>query len=643
MRALAIVGAAVALLAVEARAEPSAHTQALQAKAAQAPEFADRADFEAAERGFLGARADPVIRNAAGGVAWDLSAYDFLKGPAPASVHPALWRHSQLLARHGLFEVMDGIYQVRGFDLANVTFVRGKAGWIVIDPLGSAETARAAYELVTEKLGARPIKAVIYTHSHSDHFGGAGGLVSAEDAAAGKVKVIAPEGFMEAVASENILAGPAMQRRAVYQFGVFLPRGPEGQVGAGIGPGLSRGTPALVAPNTLITPRATKLTVDGVEMEFQLTPETEAPAEMNIYLPRLRALCMAENANATMHNILTPRGALVRDTKAWADQLTASLRLYGDKSDVMFTSHAWPRFGKDQVTTFLARHRDAYKFLHDQTVRLMNQGLTADEIADRLALPPALAAEWYNKGFYGTVSFNSRAVYQRYMGWYQGNPVQLAPLPPEKAAARYVEAMGGAEAVIARAKAAVEAGEYAWAAELLDKVVFAGNPPAEAKALLVESYRQLGWQSESSLWRNMYLTAADELATAPKGGPGQPGLLAGAPLPLMLDAVAVRIDPAKAGDGRLSLQIVLIDEPGQALVKVANGVLVHEPVLAADEAEAVLKIRRADLAGLFTGQRKLPELIAAGRAELSGDVTALARLAAWVEPPTGRPFPIVTP
>lgn len=632
-----------ALAAAPAWAEPSPHTLALQAKAAAAPEFADRTDFESAQRGFLGSRADPIIRNAAGGVAWDLSAYDFLQGEPPATVHPALWRQSQLLARHGLFEVVDGVYQVRGFDLANVTFVRGRRGWIVIDPLGSAETARAAYDLVTEKLGSRPVTAVIYTHSHSDHFAGAGGVVSAEDAASGRVKVIAPEGFMEAVASENILAGPAMARRAVYQFGVFLPRGPEGQVGAGIGPGLSRGTPALVAPNTLVTAQASRMTVDGVELEFQLTPETEAPAEMNIYLPGLRALCMAENANATLHNILTPRGALVRDAKAWADQLTRSLRLYGDRSEVMFTSHAWPRFGQAQVKEVLARHRDAYKFLHDQTVRLMNKGLTGEEIADRLTLPPVLAKEWYNHGFYGNVSFNSRAVYQRYMGWYEGNPVQLAPLPPERAGARYVEAMGGAEAVLARARAAFDAGDYAWAAELLDKVMFAGDPPPEAKALLAESYRQLGWQSESSLWRNMYLTAADELATAPKGGPGQPGLLAGAPLPLMLDAVAVRIDPARAGDGRLSLQIVLIDEPGQALVKVANGVLVHEPVLAPAEAEAVLKIGRADLAGLFIGARRLPELLAAGRAELSGDVQVLARLASWIEPPAARPFPIVTP
>jgi alkyl sulfatase BDS1-like metallo-beta-lactamase superfamily hydrolase len=643
MKANVIVGVVAALLASEAGAEPSAHTAAVQAKAAAAPEFADRTDFEFAQRGFLGTRTDPLIRNASGGVAWDLSAYEFLKGEAPASVHPGLWRQSQLLARHGLFEVMDGVYQVRGFDLANVTFIRGRTGWIVIDPLGSAETARAAYELVMEKLGRRPVVAVVYTHSHNDHFGGAGGLVSAEDAAAGRVKVIAPDGFMAAVASESIMAGPAMSRRAVYQFGVFLPRGPEGQVGAGIGPGLSRGTPTLIAPNTIVTARTPRLETDGVEMVFQLTPDTEAPAEMNIYLPGLRALCMAENANATMHNILTPRGALVRDAKAWADQLTASLRLYGDRSDVMFTSHAWPRFGQAQVTTFLARHRDAYKFLHDQTVRLMNQGLTAEEIADQLTLPPGLAAEWYNKGFYGTVSFNSRAVHQRYMGWYQGNPVQLAPLPPERAAVRYVEAMGGTAAVFGRARAAFEAGDYAWAAELLDKVVFAGDPPAEAPAMLAESYRQLGYQSESSLWRNMYLTAADELATAPKGGPGQPGLLAAAPLPLMLDAIAVRLDPARAGDGRLALQIVLIDEAGHALVTVGNGVLVHEPVLAPDEAEAVLRIRRADLAGLFTGARKLAELQAAGQAELSGDAAVLARLASWIAPPPQRPFPIVTP
>lgn len=644
-----LTGLAAAMLAAsvaQAADPPSDFTRKAQQAARAAGAFEDTRDIDFAARGFLGTRADPLIKTAGGAVAWDLSAYDFLKGEAPASVEPGLWRQSQLLAKHGLFEVKPGIYQVRGFDLANATFVRGKTGWIVIDTLGSAETARAAYELVSEKLGKRPIAAIVYTHSHTDHFAGAGGLIDAADARSGKVKVIAPEGFLENAVSENILAGPAMSRRAMYQFGVFLPRSAGGQLSAGIGPGLSRGTPTLIAPNTVIKASGETLTVDGVKLEFQLTPETEAPAEMNIYLPDFAALCMAENANATMHNVLTPRGALVRDAKVWADELTRSLRLYGDKTEVMFTSHAWPRFGREAVTDFLAKHRDAYKFLHDQSVRLMNQGLTGPEIAARIELPAALQREWYNHGFYGTMSFNSRAVYQRYMGWYDGNPARLAPLPPETAGERYVEAMGGAAAVLTRAKAAFDAGDYAWAAELLDKLVFADPGNVEAKALLARAYDQLGYQSESSLWRNMYLSGAGELRNGipdiPGGGQGA-GLLASAPLSMMLDVIAVRLDPAKVGEGTLKFAVALTDTGERAYVSIENGVLVHEAIPAPGPVEATLTLSRADFAGLFTGgAANLPTKVAAGEVKIDGNPMALARLAGWLDRP-GPPFAIVTP
>ncbi|MFC3068621.1 alkyl/aryl-sulfatase [Phenylobacterium soli] len=636
----AAIGVALAgAVPTTTRAEPpTAQTLAAQQKAAAAPEFADRQDFEFASRGFLGTRADPVIRGAGGTPVWSLATYDFLKAPAPPTVEPGLWRQAQLLAMNGLFQVSEGIWQVRGFDLANATFIRGKTGWIVIDTLGSAETAKAAYELVSEKLGKRPIAAVIYTHSHTDHFGGAGGLITPEEARSGRVKVIAPHGFMEAASSENILAGPAMARRAIYQFGVFLKPGPEGQVNAGIGPGLSRGTPALIAPNTLIERDGQEMSVDGVKLVFQLTPDTEAPAEMNIYLPQFRALCMAENANATMHNVLTPRGAVVRDAKGWADQLTRSLRLFGDRTDVMFTSHAWPRFGGEAVRDFLAKHRDAYKYLHDQSVRLMNDGLTGPEIASRIALPPVLAKEWYNHGFYGSMSFNSRAVYQRYMGWYDGDPVHLAARPRTETARRYVEAMGGAAAVRARAQAAFEAGDYAWAAELLDKAVFADPADAEAKALLARAYEQLGYQTQNSLERNEYLSGADELRTGAKGGIGQAGaLLAGAPLPLLLDAIAVRLDPAKVGDGRLRLEFVLT-EGDRAYVTVENGVLVHEPIAAPGKVDATITLSHADLAAALTGHRP-----AAGAVKIDGDAGALLRLMSWLEPLSAKPFGLVTP
>lgn len=642
-----VAGAAVVALLLPGlaeAAEATAATRAQQAKTASSPEFADRTDFQFAARGFLGTRADPLIRTAAGAPVWNLAAYDFLKSSPPDTANPALWRQSQLLARHGLFEVREGIYQVRGFDLANATFVRGRTGWIVIDTLSSAETARAAYDLVSEKLGRRPITAIVYTHSHSDHFAGAGGLVTAADAASDKVKVIAPEGFMAAVASENITAGPAMSRRATYQFGVFLPRGPKGQISAGIGPGLSRGSTSLIPPNVTVTSATPSMEVDGVRLEFQLTPETEAPAEMNIFLPSFAALCMAENGNATLHNILTPRGALVRDAKAWADHLTASERLFGSRAEVMFTSHAWPRFGRKAVGDFLAKHRDAYKFLHDQTVRLMNRGLTGEEIAAQLEMPPALAREWFNHGFYGTVSFNSRAVYQRYMGWYDANPVNLAAMPREERARRYVAAMGGRDAVAKLAQQSYEQGDYAWAAELGDRLVFADASDVGARTRLAEAYEQLGYQAESSLWRNMYLSAADELRNGVRGGPSAgAALIAGAPLPLILDATAVRVDPSKLGDERSEIDLVLSDTGESARISIANGVMVHQPIPGGPAARTSLTTTRSGLVLLLAGgSEALAALGSAETTRVSGEATVLRRWILALDRPS-TPFPIVTP
>jgi alkyl sulfatase BDS1-like metallo-beta-lactamase superfamily hydrolase len=625
---------------------PSASTIAAQQQALAAGNFADRQDFDFVSRGYLGTRADPLIKTADGRTAWDLAAYDFLKGEVPASVEPGLWRQAQLLARHGLFEVTPGIYQVRGFDSANATFVRGHTGWIVIDTLGFTETARAAYDLVTERLGHRPIAALVYTHGHVDHFAGGGGLIGAEDARSGKIKVVAPEGFVEQLA-ENTLAGPAMSRRGNYQFGGLLPRGPEGQVSAGIGPGIARGTSSLIAPNTIVSRTGETLSLDGVRLEFQLTPGTESPAEMNIYLPDFRALCMAENANATMHNVLTPRGSLVRDAKLWADELTRTLRLYGDKTDVMFASHAWPRFGRAVVVDYLGKHRDAYKFLHDQSVRLMNQGLTGPEIAERLILPPVLGREWYNHGFYGTMSFNSRAVYQRYLGWYDGNPVHLAPLPPEKAAKRYVEAMGGRVRVLEQAQAAFDAGDYAWAAELLDKLVFSDASDEAAKALLARAYDQLGYQSESSLSRNMYLMGARELrqGTGPAAAAGgSAGLLTSMPLSMMLDVIAVRLDPAKVGDDRLTFAVRLTDTQESEYVVIANGVLVHEPIAPPGPVEASFILNRADFAGFAAGgTATLSAKMASGEVKIDGNPAVLGKLAGWLDDRPGPPFGIVTP
>jgi alkyl sulfatase BDS1-like metallo-beta-lactamase superfamily hydrolase len=610
----------------------------LAAPAAAAPDFSNRQDFEFADRGFLGTRAEPRLTTADGRLVFDLASYEFLKGPRPETVNASLWRHSQLLAKHGLFEVTKGVWQVRGFDVSNITFIAGKTGWIIIDPLTTSEAAKAALELANQKLGNRPVAALIYTHSHADHFGGARGVVSEADLAAGKVQVIAPEGFLEHAVSENVIAGPAMNRRATYQFGTFLPRGPEGQVSVGIGPAISGGTLTLIPPNVHITRTGQMLTVDGVRIEFQLTPGTEAPAEMNLYLPDLRALCLAENANVSMHNVLTPRGALVRDAKAWADYLTESARLYAAKSDVMFTSHGWPRWGTAVIADYLSKHRDAYKFLHDQSVRLMNEGLTGPEIANRLALPEALDREWYNRGYYGTMSFNSRAVYQRYMGWYDANPVNLAPLEPADASIRYIEAMGGRAAVATRAEAAFATGDDRWAGELGRHLVYSDANDAAARAFLAKVLERQATGAESAIGRNMYLSGARELRQGVAQGAGQTtslDVVRNTPTPMFLDLLAVRLDPAKSKGQALSVDLTFPDRSERFRVTIRNDVLTHEANPQPGGADASYTLPRATfLSGALAG------------ADLSGSATAgdpatLGRLLGWLTAPR-QGFPIMT-
>lgn len=610
---------------------------ALVGTAKAGPDFNDRQDFAFAEKGFLGTRADPKILAADGRLVWDLAAYDFLKAPAPASANPSLWRQSGLLAKHGLFEVTKGVWQVRGFDISNATFIAGKTGWIVIDPLTSAEAAKAALDLANEKLGPRPVVALIYTHSHADHFGGARGMVAQADVDAGKVQVIAPHGFLEHAVSENIIAGPAMARRATYQFGSFLPKGPTGQLSSGIGPAVSAGTQTLVPPTVDIVRTGQELVVDGVRLQFQITPGTEAPAEMNIYLPDLKALCLAENANASLHNVLTPRGALVRDAKAWADYLSESIRLYGDKSDVVFTSHAWPRWGRPVIAEYLEKHRDLYKYLHDQSVRLMNDGYLPNEIANRLKLPEALDSEWYNRGYYGTLSFNSRAVYQRYMGWYDANPVHLAPLEPADEAARYVALMGGPEKVLAAAREAYAKGDDRWAGELANRLVMADAAHTAARQLLAQVYERQGAGAESAIWRNMYLAGAQELRGGVKPSPAGAAALEmvrNTPTPMLLELLAVRLDPEKAKDAALTVDLVFPDRKERFRVRLKHAVLTHEAE-PSGPADAVYTLPRAQFLG---GALMGADL---SRAATSGDASALNRLLGYLSPPRAN-FPIVT-
>ncbi len=622
---------------------PSASTLGAQARLKAELPFADRQDFEFARRGFLATRGDPLIKRADGGVAWDLSAYDFIKGEAPGSVNPSLWRQAQLLSMHGLFKVSDRIWQVRGFDLANITFIQGDTGWIIIDPLTSTETARAALDLINNQLGPRKVVAVIYTHSHVDHFGGVRGVIDEKDVGTGPgdVRVIAPEGFLEEAVSENVIAGTAMSRRANFQFGHNLAPGPEGRISSGIGQAVARGTVTLIEPSDIINHTGQTMTVDGVELEFQFTPGTEAPAEMNVYLPQFRALCMAENANPTMHNVLTPRGALVRDAKVWADDLSLSVELYGARTDVMFTSHGWPRFGQNAISDYLLSHRDAYKYLHDQSVRLMNQGYVGAEIAGRIKLPPVLANQWFNRGYYGTMSFNSRAVYQRYMGWYDANPASLAVLPPAEQAKRYVVAMGGADKVRALAAKAYEASDYAWAATLLNNVVQADPADRAAAEQLARTYDQLGYQAESSLWRNIYLTGAAELRTGappPAVASTSPDIVMNMPTPMLFDLLAVRLNPEKVGSGRTSVLFVFPERNERFLVTVLNQVLVGRPAGVDTKAEATLTLPRPlFLQSLFSGK----PLAGQPGVKVEGEASALVKMLGWFDAPKGD-FPIVT-
>ena len=601
----------------------------------------DRKDFAFANRGFIATRGDPIIPRDDGRPAYDLSAYGFLDGDAPDTANPSLWRQAQILTRHGLFQVAERIYQVRGFDVSTVSFIDAGAGWIVVDPLTTVEVARAALELVTEHVGSKPVLAVVYSHSHVDHYGGVAGVVTRQDVAAGVVRIIAPEGFLEHAVSENIIAGPAMLRRARFQFGHTLRCCADGEITSGLGPKPLRGSLSLIAPTDLVTETGQEIVIGDVTMVFQLTPGTEAPAEMNFYLPDFRAVFMAENANLTMHNLLPARGALVRDAKAWADYLTESIRLFADKSDVMFAAHGVPRFGQEEIGTFLRNHRDAYKFLHDQTVRLMNTGLTASEIAEVLRLPDVLARQWYNRGYYGTMSHNAKAVYQRYLGWYDANPANLNPLPPEPAAKKYVAAMGGAAAVMALAATAAAEGDARWAATLLNHVVFADESNTAAREQLAAIYTGMGYESEAGTWRNIYLTGAQELRNGPvrlQGGGYSPDVLTAATTGMMLDFAAVRLNPDKAAAQGFAINLELTDRAEVHLLTIRNGVLVHEAGVRDPNAGATVRMAWPDLIATLLDASPMT-----GRAiVVEGDVTLYPALLGLIDPLVAN-FPIVTP
>jgi len=587
--------------------------------------FTDREDFELARRGFIAPGPATVAGRRPGGpLAWNLAAYAFIAAdaPAPDTVNPSLWRLAQLHMHSGLFKVTDRVYQVRGLDISNVTFIEGDTGWIVVDPLGSIETARAALDLVYQHLANKPVVALIYTHSHGDHYGGAKGIVSDADVRAGRVRVVAPQGFMEHAVQENVFAGTAMVRRSVYMFGPLLPKTPTGQVDAGNGKAVSLGIAGLLPPTESVSRTGQTLTIDGIEFVFQYTPDTEAPAEMNFYLPRSRALCMAENVTHTMHNLYTPRGAQVRDAKAWAHHLDEAITLFGDKTDVMFISHQWPIWGQDKTIEFLKGQRDLYKYLHDQTLRLANHGYIGAEIAEMLSLPDGLAKRWYNRGNYGTVSHNVKAIYQRYLGWFDANPAHLDPLPPVKASERYVEFMGGATAVLAKARESYKTGDYRWVAEVVNHVVSADPSNQEARRLEADALEQLGYQAESTVWRNFYLTGALELRRGvpklPAPRLASPDVVAGMTTEMIFDALAVRLNGPKAHGKVIRLNYVLSDTNESILVVVENGVLNHWMGKSSPQADATVRLARPVLNQIIGGVATFDEKVAAGDVKVDG-------------------------
>jgi alkyl sulfatase BDS1-like metallo-beta-lactamase superfamily hydrolase len=602
--------------------------------------FSDTQDFEDAARGFLGRLEPAVVRADDGRVVWDNDGYAFLEGDAPTSVHPSLWRQSMLASMQGLYEVVEGIYQVRGLDLSNVTFVEGDTGVIVIDPLISTETAAAALALYREHRGDRPVTGVIYTHSHVDHFGGVKGVTTQADVDAGRVPVLAPEGFVGHAVAENVYAGTAMARRAGYMYGAALDRGPRGQVGAGLGQTTSTGTITLIAPTIEITTTGQEEVVDGVRIVFQMAPGTEAPAEMHFWFPDRRALCMAENATHNLHNLLTLRGALVRDPHVWSHYLTEAIDLFGRQAEVVFASHHWPTWGTERVVAYLSVQRDLYAYLHDQTLRMMNQGMTGAEIAEAIQLPPALAAAWSTHGYYGSVSHNVKAIYQRYMGWFDGNPAHLWQHPPVEAATRYVDFMGGADAVVAKARTSFHAGDYRWVAEVLGHVVFAEPGHAAARELLADTYEQLGYGSENGTWRNFCLSGVTELRQGSFGTPTQtasPDIVSNLSPAMLFDALAVQVDGPRAWAERLRIDVHLTDVGETYRLNLANGVLTYSTAEQPGEADAVLRLPRALLPALALGGGEVPD-----GAEVSGDGSAVQRLTSLLD--AGDPdFAIVTP
>lgn len=589
-------------------------TRAAQQVVARRLPLMERSDFENATRGLVAQIEEKQILNPDDSVAWDTSWYDFMKADAPSTANPSLWRQGQLNAVHGLFKVTDGIWQFRGYDLAVMTFIKGKHGWIVVDPQTTPAVAAAGLKLANKHLGERPVSAIIYTHSHLDHFGGVRGIASEEDIARRGVQVIAPHGFTAEAVSENVLAGPHMDRRLVFQIGNHLPFEAEGHIGTGLGQRLATGNISFLAPTKEISPDGESLVIDGVQFEFLDAANTEAPAELVFYLPKQRAICTSEVVTRNFHNVLTPRGAKVRDTLKWSKVIDDILQKFGGQAEVSFASHHWPTWGSDNVQRMLRNQRDLYRYVHDQTLRRANHGQTMHEIAEDLAEPSFAAADFAVRDYYGTMNHNAKAVYQHYFGWWDGVPANYHPLPPEDEAKHYVDSMGGSDAVMRKAINAFEAGNYRWAATVFNDLVFADPENAKAKAWLAASYEQMGFQAESGAWRNYYLTAAMELRRdVPRHSQGASSqnlaFLPAVPTMLLFDSLAVRFDPARFHHAPVVLQFLFPDRNETVNVDITEAVAF--PRQGRDPKAAVtVELNRPVLDQLAAGQATLQQLIA---------------------------------
>jgi alkyl sulfatase BDS1-like metallo-beta-lactamase superfamily hydrolase len=599
--------------------------------------FSDASDFDNAKRGLIAPLPSAMIQGQAGNPIWNPQQYSFITedAEAPDTVNPSLWRQSQLINISGLFEVTDGIYQVRNLDLSNMTIIEGEEGITIVDPLISAETAKVGLDLYYEHRGEKPVKAVIYTHSHVDHYGGVRGVVDEAAVASGDAKIYAPEGFLEAAVAENVMAGNAMSRRASYMYGNLLPPDPKGQVGAGLGTTTSAGTVTLIPPTDIISETGHKEVIDGLTYEFLMAPGSEAPAEMLWFIEEKNAISAAEDATHTLHNTYSLRGAKIREPLPWSKYLNQAPVMWGDKAEVLFAQHHWPTWSNENVVELLEKQRDLYRFINDETLRLANQGMTMREIAEQIELPESLATFWANRGYYGSLYHDVAATYVLYLGWFDGNPATLQELPPAEASRNYVEFMGGADTVLAKAKESYEKGDYRWVAQVVNHVVFADPDNQEARNLQADALEQLGYQAESGPWRNFYLTGAKELRDGVKELPtpnaASPDTVRAMTPGMFFDYLGVRLDSAKAGDATAKLNIDLGDPDGQYLLELGNGVLNHTANVQADEADATVTLTRDTLNDIILKQTTLADAISSGDVDVSGDQAKLEEVISYLD------------